>query len=84
MNKLASTTVTHVNRYATTRSGLELFANFHYSPQCQSGFANGGQRGVVISYHPGGMFTGSRDMDFMFPTVKRELQWYRRSCFEIL
>ncbi|KAH8080030.1 Alpha/Beta hydrolase protein [Filobasidium floriforme] len=73
MNKLASTTIIHVNRYATTRSGLELFANFHYSPQCRSELADGGQRGGVISYHPGGMFTGSRDMDFVFPTVKQAI-----------
>ena len=63
-------TIIHVNRYAVTRSGLELFANFHYSPECQSASK---PRGIVVSYHPGGMFTGSRDMNFIFPTVKREL-----------
>jgi hypothetical protein len=60
--------ITHINRYATTSSGLELFANFHYPPKAQQGQP----RGLFLAYHGGGVVCGSRDEDFIFSPVKGE------------
>lgn len=64
-----ASTIKNINRYAVTPSGLELFANFHYPPKCQ----DGRPKGVFVCYHGGGIIMGSRDEEFVFDPVKREL-----------
>ena len=60
--------IKHVNRYAVTKTGLELFANFYYPPKCQ----DGKPKGLFVAYHGGGVIVGSRDEEFIFEPVKRE------------
>jgi len=60
--------ITHINRYATTPSGLELFANFYYPPKAQQGQP----KGLFVAYHGGGVVVGSRDEEFIYSPVKGE------------
>lgn len=68
MSILPDGTIKHVNRYTTTPSGLDLYANFEYPPAAK----DKGPRGIFIAYHGGGIITGSREEEFIYQPVARK------------
>jgi hypothetical protein len=60
----------YTNRYATTSSGFELYANFHYPPLSREGKT---ASGIFIAYHGGGIIMGSREEDILPEPVRSKL-----------
>lgn len=63
--------IRHVNAFHTSSKGHRVHANFEYPAASRDGKAHG----LVIAFHGGGLVTGSRDCEFIFPDVKSTLRW---------
>ena len=55
----------HENHYYTTAQGHKVYANFGYPKQATSE-----SYGIFIAWHGGGLLSGGRKCEFVFPCIK--------------